>query len=108
MKAMTGQHRWKGKGLKCHHCGHFAHIRRNYRELIRARNASNQKEDWKTKYKMKQRVSSSSENESTGLMAGQVSSASYIDVPEQAVMCGTMKICLLNIVAWKRARSSPG
>ena len=63
MKAMTGQHHWKGKGPKCHHCGRFGHIRRNCRDLTRGRNDSNQKEDRKTKHKahsaqMKQRVSS--------------------------------------------------
>ena len=102
MKAMTGQHRWKGKGPKFHHCGRFGHIRRNCRELTRGRNDPNQKEDRKPKHKahsarMKQRVSSSSENESTGLMAGQVLSARSIDVQDS----WTMKICLLNFVAWK-------
>ena len=27
-KAMTGQHRWEGKGPRCHHPGRFDHIRR--------------------------------------------------------------------------------
>ena len=87
MKAMTGQHRWKGKGPKCHHCGRFRHIRRTCRELTSGRNDSNQKEDRKTKHKahsaqMKQRDSSSSESESTGLVADQVLSASSIDAQD--------------------------
>ena len=42
-KAMTGQHRWKGKGPKRHHCGHFGHIRRTCRELTSRTNDSNKK-----------------------------------------------------------------
>ena len=64
------------------------HIRRNCRELTRGTNDPNQKEDRKTKHKahsaqMKQREGSSSENESTGLMAGQVLSARSIDVQDK-------------------------
>ena len=48
---MTGQHRWKGKGPKCYHCGRFGYIRRNCRELLRRMNDLNQKEERKTKHK---------------------------------------------------------
>ena len=33
-RAMTGQQRSKTKGLKCHHCGKFSHIRRNCKEWV--------------------------------------------------------------------------
>ena len=41
--AMTGQHRWKGKGPKCRHCDRFGHIRQDCRELTSGRKDSQQR-----------------------------------------------------------------
>ena len=42
-RAMTGQQRSKAKGLKCHHCGKFGHIRRNCKEWVRTKSEARRK-----------------------------------------------------------------
>lgn len=91
-KAMTGQHRWKGKGPKCHHCGRFGHIKRDCEELS-SRSDSHQKEgEWKkTKHKAhkaqeKRRDTSSSDSESTGLVVSHALSASSVEAQDSWIV----------------------
>ena len=87
-RATTGQQRSKAKGVKCHHCGKFGHIRRNCKEWVRTKPEARRKPETpqasqETRNKLKanrvevrQRDSSSSDSDCTGLMVSQMMSAS--------------------------------
>ncbi len=42
-KALTVERQFRRKGPKCHHCGKFGHIKRNYFDLTKAKRSGNQK-----------------------------------------------------------------
>ena len=78
--AMPGRQRPKGKGPKCHHCGKFGYIKRNYNEWVKKKSDSNEKEARSKKLKVskaeaRRRDSSSSDGDCVGLMVSYVLSA---------------------------------
>ena len=79
-KAMTGKQQAKEKGPKCHYCGRFGHIRRNYKEWARKKCDSSHKKTKTVKLKanraeVKRRDSNSSDSDSIGLMVNHMMSA---------------------------------